>query len=165
MRPARAIAATALATLALLPPAGAQAAPPVLVERVTFDRVFPNIPECPDFTTTGRFTLDITTRRYLGRDGEVTREVIHVAYVGTTTNDRTGTSLPMPGRRIITVDYAAGTQTEVGVMRRVTAPGEGIVLHESGRLVTDLERVEALFVAGPHELWEGSMDEYCAALA
>ena len=58
-----------------------------------------------------------------------------------------------------------GTFTETGVLRHVTVPGSGMVLHESGRLVTGLEDETPLSEAGPHQLFHGDLSAYCAALA
>jgi hypothetical protein len=61
---------------------------------------------------------------------------------------------------------ADGTFTETGVLRHVPVSGEGIVLHESGRIVRPPEQgLPPLFAAGPHQLAEGDLAAFCAALA
>jgi hypothetical protein len=99
--------------------------------------------------------------------------VIEARFVGTATNDTTGTVLPADGERHIVWDFVAATWTETGTLRHVAVPGAGLVLLQSGRVVYPLPavpqpdvipRVE-LFEAGPHDVFEGRYADFCAALA
>src|SRR5215211_7489379 len=82
-----------------------------------------------------------------------------------TSNDLTGKSIPVNGVRHIVFDFVNGTFTETGVLRHVTVPGQGIVLHESGRIVSGLESEELIFEAGPHQLFHGDLAGFCSVLA
>ena len=145
--------------------------PIVLEQRNTLTRDFPGTPDCQQlgyaFTYSEHFDVVRTVTDDTDESGAVIREVLHVNFVGTATNDATGKVLPVDGSRHLVFDFVAGTFTETGVLRHVTARGEGIVLHQSGRVVLPLteEPAPPLFEAGPHQLGAGDLEEFCAALA
>ena len=148
----------------------AEAATPVVVEKHNeLTRVFAGLEDCQaydyTFTTTGRFAVTRSITDFTDDDGNVLRRETHIRFVGSETNDATGKSLPVDGVRHITLDFVNDTFTETGVLRHVTVPGGGIVLHDSGRLVLGLDDDEVLGVAGPHELFGGDLAAFCAALA
>ena len=131
-------------------------------------RHFANLPDCAEFgfTHTEDYQITRSVIDFYDHEGNLVREVRHVRFVGTATNDVTGKMIPVTGVRHLVFDFVAGTFTETGVLRHVTVPSAGIVLHESGRIVLPLEEgLEPLFVAGPHELQEGDVAAFCAALA
>ncbi len=161
------VAATAIAAMAA---ATARAEPPVQVEKqIEFTRVFADNPGCLaygyTFTFTEVFQITRSSTDFLDRDGNVLRTVRHIRFQGTGTNDTSGQTLPLNGVRHIELDYVNGTWTETGVLRHVTAPGAGIVLHQSGRLVEGLEDQVSIFEAGPKQLFAGELEAFCAALA
>ena len=164
-----ALAVLALA-LALVTPTTAAADPPVVVEKQnTLTRDFPENPDCQqygsDFTYSEHFDVVRTVTQFLDNHGDVLREVLHIRFVGTATNDRTGKSLPVNGVRHLVFDLVAGTLTETGVLRHVTVPGAGLVLHDSGRVVIRLDDESLRFEAGQHQLLTGDLSSFCAALA
>lgn len=146
----------------------AQAGKPLIVERNnSLTRQFLNIPTCQSFGFTHSETYQVTRSitEFYDREGNLVREVLHVRFIGTATNDKTGKTLPVTGTRHLVFD-ADGTFTETGVLRHVTVSGQGIVLHESGRIVWPAdESLPPQFVAGPHQLMEGDVAAFCAALA
>lgn len=149
---------------------GADAATPVVVEKQQeLTRVFAGLEDCQAygyaFTTTGRFAVTRSITDFTDVDGNVLRRETHIRFVGSETNDATGKSLPVDGVRHMTFDFVDDTFTETGVLRHVTVPGGGIVLHDSGRLVLGLDDDEVIGVAGPHELFGGDLAAFCAALA
>ena len=166
MRRFLALVLVTLPALAFAATAGATA--PVVVEKNReLTRHFTGLDECAafGFTTTAHFEIRRTVMDFYDRDGSLVRTVIHVHFVGTATNESTGASLPVNGQRHIVLDYVDGTFTETGVLRHVTAPGQGIVLHEAGRIVLGLTDDAVLFEAGPHQLWHGDVAAFCTALA
>jgi len=103
---------------------------------------------------------------YYDNSGNLVGEVIEAHFVGTDTNDSTGKSLRDTGERHITIDYVNNTVTESGgAAAYITVPGTGIVLHESGHIITSLTDDSVIFMAGPHQLFTGDEAEFCAALA
>lgn len=146
----------------------AAAAEPVIVEKhTTLTRNFAGLTDCQayGFTTTEDYLVYRSVTDYYDNSGTLLREVIHARFVGTATNDATGKSIPVAGVRHIVLDFATGRFVETGVLRHVTMPGDGIVLHESGRIVTDLQTEALLFEAGPHQLFNGDLSAFCTALA
>jgi hypothetical protein len=158
----------AVLTVAGLTAASAVGGAPVIVEKQNqLTRHFANLPDCLEFgfTHTEDYQVTRTVTDFYDSETNLIREVLHIRFVGTATNDVTGKTIPVTGVRHLVFDFAAGTFTETGVLRHVTVPGEGIVLHESGRIVLPLEQgLEPLFVAGPHQLLEADVDAFCAAL-
>lgn len=150
----------------------AQAAQPVVVEKnATVTRHFAGIPMCDGFTVTLHYDVRRTVTEYYDKSGDLTRVVLNIHYVGTWTNDETGESISNRGTRHITEDFVDQTTTETGALRHMTAPGEGIVLHETGRIVYDWNGTPddfdddfIAFIAGPHQDLEGDLTEVCAAL-
>jgi hypothetical protein len=166
----RVVVATAAALLAVgAVVATAAAGQPVVVEKQNeLTRHFANLPTCTafGFTHTEDYAVTRTVTDFYDNEGNLIRETLHVQFVGTATNDATGKTIPVNGVRNITFDFVEGTFTETGVLRRVTVAGSGIVLHTSGRIVEPLQQgLEPLFVAGPHQLQENDVAEFCAALA
>ena len=150
--------------------ATAAAAPPEVVERnVTVTRHFSGLTDCQaygySFTFTASYVVRRTHTRFYDKSGTLLREVIHAHFVGTNTNDANGTTLRDTGQRHIVFDLVENTFTESGVLRHITVPGSGIVLHESGRIVTSLLDDSLISIAGPHQLFSGDLAEFCAALA
>jgi hypothetical protein len=160
---------TALAVLISLVAASlASADAPVIVEKQnSLTRHFANLPDCEGsgFTHTEDYQVTRSVTQFYDREGTLVREVLHIRFVGTATNDETGKTLPITGTRHL-VFAADGTFTETGVLRHVTVRGDGIVLQESGRVMRPPEEgLAPLFVAGPHQLLEGDIAAFCAALA
>ena len=93
------------------------------------------------------------------------RKGIHAHFVGTYTNDANSTTLRDTGQRHIVFYLVENTFTNSGVLRHITVPGSGIVLHESGRIVTSLLDDSLISISGPHQLFSGDLSEFCAALA
>lgn len=167
----RSITLAALAlVLALLAPTTAAADRPVVVEKQNaLTRDFAGNPDCQQygygFTYSEHFDVVRTVTQFLDSNGEVIREVRQIRFVGTATNDQSGKSLPVNGVRHLVFDFGTGTLTESGVLRHVTVPGGGIVLHQSGRVVIRLEDEALLSAAGQHQLLTGDLGRFCAALA
>ena len=166
----RAIVGVAVvAALAALVAGTASASTPLVVEKQnSLTRDFANIPDCLAFGFTHSEHYDVirTVTDFYGQEGNLLREVLHVRFVGTATNDMTGKTIPVTGVRHLTFDFVSATLTETGVLRHVTIPGQGIVLHESGRFVAPLdETLPPLFVSGKHQLLAGDLTAFCDALA
>jgi len=162
-------AATAVIAVAALAAGTAAASSPVVVEKHnTLTRDFTNIPDCLAFGFTHSEHYDVirTVTDFYDQEGNLLREVVHVRFIGTATNDVTGKTIPVVGVRHLIFDFVNETFTETGVLRHVTVPGQGIVLHESGRLIAPFdETLPPLFVAGKHQLLEGDLNAFCTALA
>ena len=51
-----------------------------------------------------------------------------------------------------------------GPFFKITLPGAGVIFHQAGRTVFDLNTFEVLFQAGPSDFTDGNVDALCAAL-
>jgi hypothetical protein len=139
---------------------------------VTPEQLFKNDPlpmdpfidteECPGLSILNEGDITRSRTLYYDQDGNESRMVILVRYRLWFTNIDNGITLTTAGSRHIEIDFVNGTWTETGLYRNVTAPGEGSVLHVSGRSVEDLETAELLHLAGPHE---DVLQQFCPALA
>ena len=171
---ALAVAVSAAGVLA----AAASADKPIVLEKNNeYVRSVPHAATCTPFgyafTVSYRYEVRRTITEFTDGDGNVLREVIEAHFVGTATNDSTGKALPVDGERHIVWDFVAGTWTETGTLRHVTVPGSGVLLLQSGRIVYPLPAVPQpdvipkveLFMAGPHDVFEGQYADFCAALA
>jgi hypothetical protein len=116
------------------------------------------------FTYTGEYTRVRSTTEYWDGDTLV-RTVIQIHFDGIETNDLDPSlSLRASGERLIVLDHLAGTATETGTLRHVTVRGEGVVLLQTGRFVSDLETNEILTVNGPHQFLFDDFSAFCEAL-
>ena len=153
----------AFAALALAPVAAADA--PTSVQQ-TLHRSIPAFATCPGFTVAGDFDVDRTTDTFVDSSGTPIRTVIHVHFTGTLTDTATGKWIPDEGNQIVTVDLLTGVTTVTGRLRNDTEPGVGVVLAQTGRIVTDASGT-VLFAAGQHDLQDGlpDADGFCAYMA
>jgi len=151
----------------------ATAATPVVAEKQAhFTRAFGGLPLCSGFTVSATFEVTRTDTLYFDNGGTLVREVLNVKFDGTWSNDSTGTSLHNQGTRHITDNFVTQTSTEDGALRHVTVGGQGIVLHESGRIVFGWSGTAppafdddvVIFMAGPHQDFTGDLTDFCAAL-
>lgn len=118
------------------------------------------------FTYTGDYVRTRTTTVWTDEAGNLIKEVLIIHFDGTETNDSDPTKwLKVNGERRLVFDYVAGTFTETGALRHVTARGEGIVLQQVGRVVNTIDFSANLFTGGPHDMDVGNWDAFCAALA
>lgn len=108
-------------------------------------------------------TLFVET--FYGADGSPVKVVIHDGFVETDSNSVTGKTLPFSQTWVNTYDLAAGTRTVVGKALLMTAPGKGVVVQDTGRVVFDAPR-HVSFEAGQHAPLHGDLDQLvCGALA
>lgn len=119
-------------------------------ERFDFVQDAEPMADCGDFiiVADGAGSTQLTT--FFDRHGAPSRLTLHGNYSGLMTNSESGKSIAdAPSIANITVDLVTGVQTNVGAYWTVTAPGQGVVLIEAGRLVFDGEG-PPVFIAGPH---------------
>jgi hypothetical protein len=131
-----------------------------------FEDVQPPQPmaDCGDFRIIVEGIGSNRLATHYDRDGAPIRVAFHGIYNGTMTNSATGKVLmDAPSVISVTVDLVAGTRTAVGATWTVTAPGEGVVLVEAGRLVFDGDG-PPVFIAGPHLPPPETIATLCRAL-
>lgn len=149
---------TAAAALALALPAGA--APPVTQ---TFTIPVSGLESCNGFDLV--FVGEVTVREtvFFDASGNPVTVRLHVHGAETDTNSVTGKTIEVRGDVTITIDLATGTFTETGLSLMSNAPGEGVVIHDSGKVVFDADG-EIVFQAGPHDVLDDP-ETWCNALS
>jgi hypothetical protein len=157
------ITAAVVAALSVGAPSALASAPDV-VDR--FSQPYSGSVDCGDFTIEYSGIQHWTARLWLDESGESILEKFHIRFNETDVNTSTGKTLLAHGSSTEYWDYVAGTRTLDGAVFMGTDKGVGTFIHDSGRLILDLETDEALSMSGPHEGFENGIDEtFCAALA
>jgi hypothetical protein len=98
-------------------------------------------------------------------NGSPVKVVVHDGFTETDTNSVTGKTLTLSQTWVNTFDLVAGTRTVVGKALLMTAPGKGVVIQDTGRVVFDAPE-HVSFEAGQHAPLHGDLDQLaCTALA
>ena len=150
------------ALAAVFAPAAAADSPTIVQE--SFPRSIPNFVSCPGFTVAGEFEVTRSVFTFMDNTGTPVRQVVHVHFVGALTNTSTGKSIPDEGNQIVTTDLLTGTTVVDGRVRVDTAPGEGVILSQVGRVVRDA-RGNVIFLAGRNDFVAGTFTDFCGYMA
>ena len=150
--------------LAIFTPAGAV---PLIHTEFDFVDEFVDTGIC-GFPVQLRFEGEGTEHLFFEKDGETPKKVVvNYSDNGTATNLDTGTTISGHDAWTVIVEFEDGvpiTETTAGLFFHFNAPGHGIVLIDAGKIAFDLATGEVV-VNGPHQVWEGDFDAFCAALA
>lgn len=168
----RKLSITALAaTCALAPAAPAEAAGKQRVLAERFVEPYEFAIDCADFGPYDFENLVDGVQRIrvvdvFASDGTLLETEFHIALRETNTNSKTGASVPVKGTVREVWHYASNTRTISGSVWMVNQPGQGLVVHDSGRITLDLDTDEPSFIAGPKDVFFGNLDELvCEVLA
>ena len=136
-------------------------------ERDHVDQVFSGVIDCGSFQDTyvDHEIGDLVW--FFDADGQPLRFVVHVSQYSTDVNSVTGLTLHERNRHMSTYDFATGEVTLDGAIERANLPGEGIVLHDVGRLRFGFApdgTLDFTFVAGHHDALIGGQT-VCDAVA
>jgi hypothetical protein len=156
----------AFAALSVRPVAAQQLNPPPLVGsscHVTGSGTICHGTSTSEFSASGVFcgafqiiqSADVTTKATLfyNQDGNATQWVLHNTETGTFANSVSGASVPFTGHFTETFTFVTPgnfswvTITITGQQDKVTLPGEGVVLHDAGRVV--IAQGQIVFLSGP----------------
>jgi hypothetical protein len=161
----RRLAVLAVSVATAIWPAAAGAAGP---ERFTDSFIFRDTIDCSQFDTAWTFhddfvdTFEISGLFWSDADGNPVREIDHVYHVSSDVNSVTGFTLHEHNHYIVTLDFAAGTQSFSGAINIMQRRGVGEVIQFTGHKVIDLETGEPISMHGPDR--RGDAD-FCAAVA
>ena len=147
------------------------AAPPVVVD-------LPPIEYDDPFVCAGdpvvhvAYNSNLKLTLFFGRDGNLTRDVIGPAgqVTVTFTNPDSGRSLsgqsPAPFRTTYNPDGSVDTLTANGLNIAITLPGEGVVLHDAGKLTWAGGFGGEIVASGGQHAWYvgGDASAFCAYL-
>ncbi len=89
------------------------------------------------------------SRDLLDAHGNVVGMVINISYRLSSTLSTTGEVIYSHGTARIHLDFVSGTVIETGNSRTMSLPGEGWVIKNAGRTVSDLVTGEVTWKAGP----------------
>jgi hypothetical protein len=158
------ITLVALMAMVVLPARPALAAAPQ-IETFHDEGSFDIGPCSSGVTLVETYTEDDRLITFFNQAGEPVAAQFHFNYVGVVTNPATGQSVKDPAYGTRFFDFVNGTRGPVGLYFSTTVPGVGVVFHDVGRLVRDLEDGTILFEAGPHDMLHGDyIALFCAAL-
>jgi hypothetical protein len=126
-----------------------------------FDQVFIDDFTCP-FTFEERLVGHVIITTFFDNEGNVTGTKLNVVGVGEATNPETGRTLQFVQANLYD-GLDRSNRTTAGLRFMAYVPGGGVVLLDAGRVVHVDGEVE--FEAGPHQLINGDVDEFCGFLA
>jgi hypothetical protein len=129
------------------------------------DLVLSDSVDCGTFfdNYTDYFSIDI--RRFFDRNGTNIRTEWSVVHTSDDVNSVTGYTIHENDREVLTFDWVNGTLIERGKTTSIIQKGEGMVIHDIGRLVFDLDTFDAVFVAGRHDVLLLGDQAFCNALS
>jgi len=140
------------------------AAPSTVVKHADLHPAF-ELYDCGDFMVQAEWDLSLTITEYRNADGDATSVKGHIAYKGTLSHPDNGRWATDRGVHTFVDDLVAGQTHDAGGYRRVTAPGEGVLLLDVGLAVWEWDDPNSfLRLAGPKDELEGKTDALCAYL-
>ncbi|HET9345968.1 MAG TPA: hypothetical protein VFO05_09710 [Candidatus Limnocylindrales bacterium] len=168
-RSTRFVRAATITTVALALALGiggqASAAPPLTtVKHAELHPAF-EIYDCGDFMVQAEWDLSLTITEYRDNDGATTSVKGHISYAGTFSHPDNGRWVNDRGVHTFVDDLVAGQTRDAGGYRKVTAPGEGVLMLDVGLGVWAWDDPGSfLRLAGPKDELEGKTDALCAYL-
>lgn len=168
-RSARFVKAAVVPTVALALALGiggrASAAPPLtVVKHADLHPAF-ELYDCGDFMVQAEWDLSLTITEYRNADGDTTSVKGHISYAGTFSHPDNGRWVNDRGVHTFVDDLVAGQTRDAGGYRKVTAPGEGVLMLDVGLGVWAWDDPGSfLRLAGPKDELEGKTDALCAYL-
>ncbi len=111
------------------------------------------------------FTVTRNSTLYYDDNGNLAKEIRHVDFTGTLyRSDKLSATIPYAGRWNRTLDVAANTVTNTGLMRYSHPDGSGMVALDPGRTVFDATTFDTLSDTGPVNAdWASGVCAYLAA--
>ena len=119
--------------------------------------------DCGTFTINEDYFQDGRVTDFFDNAGNPIRELVQVDQNRILTNLATGFTVQAPGHFSFTIDLQTGVIQQVGLVDRITIPGRGVVVLDTGRLIVDADG-NVTFV-GPHSHFTSGDDALCAALS
>lgn len=163
------LALLAALVAALAAAASAAASAPVIVTATFVQSTpVPNFDCAPygySFSVLSTFTVTRHAIRFFDSNGNLAKEIRHVDFTGTLyrSNDLAKT-IPYAGNWIRTLDVAANTVTNTGLMRYSHPDGSGMVALDPGKTVFDATTFNTLSDTGPTGAeWESAVCGYLAS--
>ncbi len=162
------LALLAALVVALGVTASASASAPVIatvkVDQSTPVTNFDCAPYGFSFSVLSTFTVTRRSIQFFDDHGNLAKEIRHVDFTGTLyRSDDLATTIPYAGTWDRTLDVAANTVTNTGLMRYSHPDGSGMVALDPGRTVVDATTFDLLSDTGPTGVaWETGVCAYLA---
>jgi len=126
--------------------------------------------DCGDFVVLNDYTVEGFFIVHFDQDGFLTHVNQHISFSDSTYYNSEDPDVRINGgpaelendRFDFTSDRPVLAVS--GIFFKITLPGYGLIFHEAGRAILDLETNEVLFQAGPADVSEGNLAALCAAL-
>jgi hypothetical protein len=128
-----------------------------------FEDVFTDTESC-DFPIDVSFVGSLSGLEFFDRDGNLVRVQAHGSDVGTITNPANGKAATGVDHWLEVFDVESGESAILGLFFHLNFPGAGVVLIDAGHIRFDADG-NVVHLAGPHQAFEGDLEEVCAALA
>jgi hypothetical protein len=154
--------ALVVALLAAVWVVGPAAAAKPYVERGFVDGPHIDVIDCGAFTATLVRNFTGTNFYFVDAQDNLVRAVTNAKMVGTLTSSA-GLVINLRGSVHFVFDPIKGTFTFDGQVFMANRPSVGVVLHDTGRYVSDWDN-NVLFEAGPHDVQDFA-DPFCPVLA
>lgn len=127
------------------------------------------IAECGSFQVWSDFTLVVPYKEHYNKQGELIFTDYRLWSGDTTYYNSTDPSIFViekeGGREIARWNWEDGTIADLGMIWKITLPGQGVIFHQTGRALVDIDTYEILFSAGPKDSSDGNVAALCAAFA
>jgi hypothetical protein len=140
----------------------------IAAEPLTFTRHFEYtaVDACVGFNAISEMVEDHRVTMFFDNEGTAVGFQNHVTIEATITNSVTLTTVSDRSKFTVFVDFEDGTRTWAGKILATTVAGEGIVIHDAGKIVFDWPaHSNLIFVAGTHQFFlEGGTSLFCAAV-
>lgn len=155
----RSTAAAVLAVmLGLAVPASVAGAQPI---SYPLEESFGEPIDCGGFEATLARSLTGTVTEFLDRDGDTVRVQATAQMRGSLAGN--GKEIALAGDLLVVIDLVRETFAYDGVVFIATDPGAGVVIQDSGRILTGFDD-EFLLLAGPHDAITEGAQAFCNAL-
>lgn len=159
-----------LAAVALAATLGAWAAPPNKV-KFAGDFIGDFVGDCGSFYALNDVAFEGFFIEHFDKGGSLVFVTQHFDFGNSIyyrSDDPTVFLVGRPGevaseRYVLTADTP--TVIIAGLLYQVTVPGHGVIFHQVGRIILDLDTGEVLFQAGPNDFVSQDVAALCAALA
>ena len=124
---------------------------------------FSDVMHCGAFNDVFHGTFRSREKTFYDSMGDQVRFQDSVSQFETDTNSVTGKTITVRGHYTAVTDFASGTTSFNGAVLIATAPGQGIVVHDSGKAVFDANG-NVIKEAGPHQSIDTNGQIFCTAL-
>ena len=108
-------------------------------------------------TLVEEYSQSATVTTWLDSNGDVTRGHARVRFDGTITAPGSTLRLSDVGRFTSFIAFGDGTERQVGLVYKFSAPGLGVVAHDVGQITFFPDGSDPV-IKGPHDVWDNGLE-------